>query len=167
MGRQARGGLVVGVLLAALPGLACYRYVPTSVETVAPGSDVRAMVSVDAQRALRDQLGRALDELDGTVVARDGDRLLISVGLTDPIATRPTEVLYQRVEIPARDVISLSLKRLHVAKTSGLIGVLLGAAVFVGVQLLEGGEPGVTVPPREKGGERVQGVLRLAIPGGK
>ena len=162
---RARRWAVCGWLV--LPSLACYRYVPTTVEATAVGSEVRCTISSDAQRALKEQLGVAPQALEGTVLGTNDGRILLSVGFTDPIAARPTEVLYQRVEIPARDVISLSLKRLHVAKTSGLIGVLLGAAVFVGVQLLEGGEPGVTVPPREKGGERVQGVLRQAIPGGK
>ena len=56
--------------------LACYRYVPASLDVVPSGSAVRATLSTESQLALRDSLGLRRQTVQGTLVERDGDRLL-------------------------------------------------------------------------------------------
>lgn len=147
----------------ALLNVACFRQVPTSIETVAVGTEVSCSISADAQLAVKDQLGVSLRTLDGKVLAKPDGRLVLLVGLTDPLEARPTSVLYQQVQIANHDVVRLALRQVRPARTAGLVAVLVGAAVYVSIRMMKGGEPGQTVPPRETGGERVQGVLPVML----
>ena len=64
---------------AAGLSLACYRYVPARLETVAPGNAMRALISTEAQLALRDSLGLRQQWIHATLVDQSGDRVLLAV----------------------------------------------------------------------------------------
>ena len=122
--------------------LACYRYVPASLDVVPSGSAVRATLSTEAQLALRDSLGLRRPTVQGTLVQRDGDRLLLAVR-TDAAEWRPgAPALYQRIAVTPRDVLEVEVKRLQRGRTAGLLAVLAAAATISVIELIRRGNPG-------------------------
>jgi len=122
--------------------LACYRYVPASLDVVPSGSAVRATLSTEAQLALRDSLGLRRQTVQGTLVERDGDRLLLAVR-TDAAEWRAgAPALYQRIAVTPRDVLQVEVKRLQRGRTAGLLAVLAAAATISVIELIRRGNPG-------------------------
>ena len=122
--------------------LACYRYVPASLDVVPSGSAVRATLSTEAQLALRDSLGLQRPTVQGTLVERDGDHLLLAVR-TDAAEWRPgAPALYQRIAVTPRDVLEVEVKRLQRGRTAGLLAVLAAAATISVIELIRRGNPG-------------------------
>ena len=122
--------------------VACYRYVPASLDVVPSGSAVRATLSTEAQFALRDSLGQWRQTVQGTLVERDGDRLLLAVR-TDAADWRPgAPALYQRIAVTPRDVLQVEVKRLQRGRTAGLFAVLAAAATLSVIELIRRGNPG-------------------------
>jgi len=116
--------------------LACYRYVPASLDVVPSGSAVRATLSTEAQLALRDSLGLRRQTVQGTLVERDGDRLLLAVR-TDAAEWRAgAPALYQRIAVTPRDVLQVEVKRLQRGRTAGLLAVLAAAATISVIELI-------------------------------
>ena len=130
--------------------VACYRYVPASLAVVPSGSAVRATLSTEAQLALRDSLGLGRQTVQGTLVERDGDRLLLAVR-TDAAGWRAgAPALYQRIAVTPRDVLQVEVKRLQRGRTAGLFAVLAAAATISVIELTRRGNPGT--PPGGGGG---------------
>jgi len=122
--------------------LACYRYVPASLDVVPSGSAVRATLSTEAQLALRDSLGLQRQTVQGTLVERDGDRLLLAVR-TDAAEWRAgAPALYHRIAVTPRDVLQVEVKRLQRGRTAGLLAALAAAATISVIELIRRGNPG-------------------------
>jgi hypothetical protein len=117
----------------ALPLVAgCYTYEPIREATVAPGTDVRAHVTVDASTRVAPLLGvTEARDLSGTVVSNTDGSLVIEVPtIVQSGVNRATQTLFQRIAVSPADVLELQTRRLSNLRT----GLAVGAAtVLAGV----------------------------------
>ncbi len=123
--------------------VSCYTYVPATLETVPEGSRVRALISTEAQIDLERRIGLDARELEGDLVERSTDRVLLAVKVPPPatgLAT--TRALRQRIDLAPRDVLRLDVRKTDGARTALLLGGIAGAATLGIVAVLEGGNPG-------------------------
>lgn len=134
---------------AAALSLACYGYVPASLDEVAPGTPVRAVLSTEAQRALPESLGLRRRAVQGTLVDRNGDRLLLDVRSDEGQWRGTSRPLYQRVVVAPRDVLQVEVRRLQRGRTYGLLATLTAAATVVTLEAIRRGNPGT---PGSSGG---------------
>ncbi len=154
-------GLALCAAAALLLG--CYKYVPATLSTVPTGSNIRAVLSTEAQADLRSRVGMDVDLLEGKLLESNDDEVWVSVrsvaasGMLDG-----TQPLYQRIDVPRQGVVRVDVRRLDRLRTYTLIGVAAGAAVFVAAQAFGEGGPGPE-PPNGGPSDRVQGVL-LRLP---
>ena len=148
-------------MCATALSLGCFAYVPADLETVPVGSRVRAMLSSEGQADLRDRTALDLQVINGTLVEKTQDRVLLAV----PSATATSDAgflttLHQRIDVPRQHIARVDRRELHELKTGVLIGAVAGAVTTVAILALRGGEPGtLTVPPNEPP-ESVRGWLR-------
>ena len=141
---MSRSRAVLVVTGAALT-LGCYAYVPAKLDVVPVGAEVRALLSTDAELALRDSLGVELRPLHGTLVDRQNDRLLLSVRTGVGSRTLGSQPLYQRIGVTPRDVVRVDIRRLQRSKTVAVALAIAGAAAFLvveGIKVLRPGSPG-------------------------
>jgi len=134
----------LGATSAALT-LGCYAYVPATLDVVPVGAEVRALLSTDAELALRDSLGVELRPLHGTLVDRQNDRLLLSVRTGVGSRALGWQPLYQRIGVTPRDVVRVDIRRLQRSKTVAVALAIAGAAAFLaveGIKVLRPGSPG-------------------------
>ena len=125
--------------------LGCYAYVPARLDVVPVGAEVRALLSTDAELALRDSLGVELRPLHGTLVDRQNDRLLLSVRTGVGARALGSQPLYQRIGVTPRDVVRVDIRRLQRSKTVAVALAIAGAAAFLaieGIKVLRPGSPG-------------------------
>ncbi len=115
---------------------------PSSLELVPAGTPVRALLSTEAQVALRDSLGLLQQRVRGTLVDRKGDRLLLAVQSDKSELRTGSPALYQRIGLAQRDVLQLEVKRMARGRTAGLVGLLAAAATLVVVEAIRHGNPG-------------------------
>jgi hypothetical protein len=151
---------LAGVAMTVL-ALGCYEYVPTTVEAAPGGARVRAMLTADGRRLLEERFQVQNEEgaIEGELLERSSDQVRLfvpSVPLGEAYRGRP---LYQQVELPAKDILRLELRKLDRSRTGLLVGGVAALATAVTVRILTGGEPGR--PPGD-GGEPAE---RIA-PGG-
>lgn len=134
----------LGAASAALT-LSCYTYVPATVDVVPVGAQVRAMLSTEAELALRDSLGVELRPLHGTLIDRQADRLLLSVRAGVGSQQLGSQPLYQRVGVTPQDVLRVDIRRLQRSKTVAFALAVAGAAAFLAIEainVLRPGSPG-------------------------
>jgi hypothetical protein len=136
----------LGVAGAAL-SLGCYSYAPASLELVPAGTPVRALLSTEAQVALRDSLGLEQQRVRGTLVERDGDRVLLAVRFNQGDWRVGSSALYQRIAVAPRDVLQLEVRRLNPGRTAGLFATLAAAATILAIEAYRKLNPGSPVPP--------------------
>jgi hypothetical protein len=125
--------------------LGCYSYVPATLDVVPVGAEVRALLSTDAELALRDSLGVELRPLHGTLIDRQNDRLLLSVRAGVGSRALGSHPLYQRIGVTPRDVVRVDIRRLQRSKTAAVALAIAGAAAFLaieGIKVLRPGSPG-------------------------
>jgi hypothetical protein len=141
--------------LIALPMLAaCYSYTTVQVETVAPGTAVRARISGAEADSLSAQLGRPMDgTIDGQLLEQNEDAILLSVPSTISAGTAgsfaPT---YQRVSLPRSTVFEIQVRRLDRWKTGAIVG--LAAAVVGYVAVSQFGSEDATPGPSKPGSDK-------------
>lgn len=130
---------------AAFWCLGCYSYVPSSLDVVPSGSEVRALLSTEGQTAILHGVGIDARSIVGTLEANDGAAVHFAVPA--PFAmTRPgAPVEYVRFALPPRDILRLEVRRFDGLKTGVLIGALTGTAAAVALLaaggVFEGGSP--------------------------
>lgn len=132
---------------AAGLSLACYSYVPVRLETVAPGTAMRALISTEAQVALRDSLGLRQQRIQGTLVDQKGDRVLLAIRSDGGEGRAEPHALYQRVALAPRDLLEVEVKRPARGRTVGLVGALAAVATVSVIQALKKGNPGTAGSP--------------------
>jgi hypothetical protein len=108
---------------------------------------VRALISTEAQLALRDSLGLMRQTVQGTLVNREGDRVLLAVRSDDGERRAQPRALYQRVALAQGDILQVGVKRLQKGRTAGLIATLAAAATVLTIQAIKHGSPGRPTPP--------------------
>lgn len=121
---------VLGVAVAAL-SVGCYTYAPVTLDAVPVGAEVRALLSTEAELALRDSLGMNLHPVQGTLVDREQGRLLLSVRAGVGARELGSQVLYQRVGVAPQDVLRVDVRRLQPTKTVALAVAIAGVATLV------------------------------------
>jgi hypothetical protein len=133
----------------ALPLVAgCYTYAPIREVSVAPGTDVRAHVTVEASARVAPLLGvTEARDLTGTVVSNDNGSLVIEVPtIVQSGVNRATQSLFQRVAVAPADVLELQTRRLNSVRTGlGVAAVAALAGVVIAHQFTKSG--GSESPP--------------------
>lgn len=145
----------------------CYSYVPTRLESVEPGTSVRLRISPEEVTRLQ-EMRRSDDRvLDGVLLTRGSDEVLVetSVGSIDP--TRGTRALNQRVGVSLSGIRDVELRRLDRFRTGALLGgggVALG--LIVAAQLQEGRNDPDGIPDGPLEGRRflLPIGLRISVP---
>ena len=132
---------------AATAALGCYTYAPAVMETVPVGARVRALLSSEAEAALRDSLGLDLRTLNGTLVQRQDSRLLFQVRTAAGSAAFGSQPLNQRIAVSPQDVLRVDVRRMSGVRTGVLAGVLAGAALVVAIEGFGLLRPGTPQPP--------------------
>jgi hypothetical protein len=131
--------LKVRILLPLIvSSLGCYSYAPTTVDAVPEGAEVRALVTLERQAALRDQVGLNEEAVKGRVVEKRPDRLLLSVRTASTAEEFGSRSLYQRVEIPQADVLRVDAREVSPLKTAGIVAVTSGGIVVILLEVLGG-----------------------------
>ncbi|HEY3280203.1 MAG TPA: hypothetical protein VGJ83_06800 [Gemmatimonadales bacterium] len=132
---------VLGLAGAAL-SFGCYTYVPATLDAVPVGTEVRALLSTEAELALRDSLGVELRPLRGTLVDRQNGRLLLSVRTATGARELGSQLLYQRIGVTPQDVLRVDVRRLQRTKTVALAVAIAGVATLATLGALGKLNPG-------------------------
>ena len=144
-------------LSAAALSLGCYTYVPATLDALPLGASVRALLTTETQLALRDSLGLDQQAVQGTLVNRDANRVLLAIRSDDGTSRAGSHALYQRITVAPRDVLQLEVKQFHRARTIGLLAAVTTAATIVAIQAIGKGNPGTPEPPGGGPPERLVG----------
>jgi hypothetical protein len=129
-------------LAGAVFSLGCYTYAPATLDAVPVGAEVRALLSTEAELALRDSLGLDLHPLQGTLVDREEGRLLLSVRTGVGSRELGSQVLYQRVAVAPQSVLRVDVRRLQRSKTVAFVIGVASAATLVTLAALGKLNPG-------------------------
>ena len=162
--RRVRGllWLLLGVPLAT--SLGCYSYVPATVDAVHPGNRVKAMLSAEAQHDVLARTGTHYAVVEGKLLEKDGDRILVSVPTVKVMGEYGSQSLYQRIDVSRQGIMRIDVRQLDQFRTFGAIGLVGGvAAVLIARALVEGepGSPPVNPPP---GSDHLRGgLLRITV----
>ena len=132
--------LVVVASLVASVG--CYEYVPTNFEAVPAGDRVRALLSVNAQEDILQRTGTHYRVLEGKVLEKTDDQMLLSIPTVKVESEYGSQSLYQRIDVARDGIVRVDIREMHKFKTYGLIGLAAGAATFIVSQAFVEGEPG-------------------------
>jgi hypothetical protein len=116
----------------------CYSYQPTTLDAVPEGAQVRALLTLERQAALRNLVGIKDNAVTGQVVEKRSDRLLLSVRTASTADGFGNRSLYQRIEIPQADVLRVDERQVSPAKTAGIAAVASGGLVVLLTQVLGG-----------------------------
>ena len=146
--RRTRPG-VAAVLAAVVTG-GCYAYVPVSPgDGLAPGQDVRVRVSEDVLRQYGTALPGARPVLEGRVLERPDEGLVLSVAVADRREGFYRERLRQRLLIENGDVQAVERRELERNKTWTLValGAVAAGAVVAGLLSGDSGGPTFELPP--------------------
>lgn len=120
------------LILPAVLQLACYRYIPATVDAVPGQASVRVLLSPAAQEQLRTAYGITTSgpTLNGKLVGQVGDSVALYLPSV-PVGTGPgTRPLYQQVDLARGDVLRVDIRRVDAFRT-GVLGAL--AAGVVGI----------------------------------
>lgn len=146
-------------LLAALFVSGCFTYLPIEPGEAEPGLAVRARVNSAAGARIAPLLG-ATDarELDGTVITRSADTLIVEVPTVMADTREFGRTPNQRLSIARSDLVELEVRKLDRTRTSLVAGAAAILAASVLVKALRG-EPGKEPLPGGGGNDAI--VLRV------
>lgn len=116
--RAFRLPLIAFLLLST----ACYSYTPGSVDAVAPDTDVRARLSATEADKLSEYMPRDSRVLEGKVLERNGDSILMLVPVLSELRGNRVETLHQRLEVNRSGIVDLELRQLDRGKTWLIVG---------------------------------------------
>lgn len=137
------------------PALGCYGHIPATLEEVAPGDYVRAVV-VANRTGTSPEAGREVRTIRGTVAERAAGRVVISVAPSRAVAPRGLEPLDQRISVVDGDVLRVDRRRLNGVRTGGFVALVVGAAIIAtvtGSRIVGGGsdQPSATLDDSIRG----------------
>ncbi len=138
------------VMCALTVGAGCYKYAPSTLESVEPNNKVRLLLSTEGELALEEKTGLRVRELTGQIVEMDDRRLLVEVPMAEVDPDFGGGKLNQRVEVPREHVLRIDAREPDPARTGLLVAVSAGgvaALVTFGVSSgSSGGDNGGTPP---------------------
>ncbi len=150
------------LVLVMASQLACYTYVPATLEMLPQGARVRALVTSEAERRLLVTYGvQQGNTLSGDLVGREDDQvslLVASVPIGTGLGTRP---LYQQVQVFRADILRMDVRRVDKVRSGVALVLAAGVTAVAAYQALKGERTVVTPPPpppppERRGGWRVQ-----------
>ena len=136
-------------MLALMVCAGCYKYAPSTLESVEPSNKVKLLLSTEGEIALAEKTGIRTRELTGEIVEMDDQRLLVEVAGEEVDAEFGGGKLNQRVEIPREHVLRIDAREPDPARTGLLVAVSAGgvaALVTFGVSSGSSGGNGTTPP---------------------
>jgi hypothetical protein len=104
----------------------CYTYRPASWEVLPAGTEIRGLLSTEARVGLEDKFHRRFDRIDGMLVERTADSVLVDVRWLSTTDGRP---LFQRIVLAQRDVLRVDVKRLDKVRSAALVAGLVTVAL--------------------------------------
>jgi hypothetical protein len=139
------------VVLAFVTQAACFKYVPVELSAVPPGKDVRVYVTREAMAELGDAADPSAPILNGTLVRREPDRLVMRVPVTSRQVGFFTEQIGQEVSVRTNQIVQFEERRLDRVGTGLLVAGTAVAAAGVIFLIIEasGGTDPVEPPPDE------------------
>jgi hypothetical protein len=144
---MSKRAVVLSVVAASTLLGGCYSYVPSTLDAVEPGHAVRIRLTAAETERLAEL--RLSDErnMEGVVVRRTGDELLVETHVGRLDARAGTRPLTQRINVPIAEIQDVEFRRRDNLKTGAAIGAL-SVAVGVGIAAaLSSGEGSVVEPP--------------------
>ena len=157
-------------LAGALP--ACYSYRAVPVEQVPVGTAVRARISLAEAEKLEALTGRDDRVLEGALLDKPDSTLLIAVSNVVGFQGGLPQRAQQRVSVPRSGVLEVEIRKLHRARTLGIVALgatAVGAAAFasLGGEKQPNGEGKPNPNERRASWARPAAVTLLAIPFGR
>ena len=137
----------------AITSSGCYRYVPADLDGIAFGSEVQARLSREGLERLRSRAGiesPGFGEggIDGRLLERAGEHVLLSVPWATVGDVYSSAVLNQRIDLTRADIVEIRHKQLDRRKTGALVGAFALATGAILVHVLTGETGGkTTLPP--------------------
>jgi hypothetical protein len=139
----------IGTALILTLQLACYRYVPATIETLPDQASVRVVLSPAAQEQLHATYGvtTAGPALSAKLVGRPADSVALYLPSV-PMGTGPgTRPLYQQVGVARADVLRVDLRQVDAFRTGVLAALAAGAVSLAAYHAIRGEQSVVTPPP--------------------
>jgi hypothetical protein len=128
--RRIRFG-VIWTLAATLPALqACYEYVPIATPAAPIGKIVQLQVTDRGRVGLGDRFGPGVQEIEGRVVAEQGDSLTISVNRVTNISGESTQWNGDTTRVDRGFIALLKGKQISTARTVLLVATGV-AAIYI------------------------------------
>jgi hypothetical protein len=151
--RRRIAAMALGVITSVQP--ACYAYVPMQGAQATPGEHVGLLVSDEGRIALRDQMGQGVDRIEGVLLEKSGDDLLMRVARVKTIRGQTSHWTGENVRIPLTTVARVEERKISGRKTLLLIaGLAAGAAILITTGTLGGfgfdNQPGEPGPPDDQ-----------------
>lgn len=148
MTKRSLGRLGV-IALCALFSTACYTY--QIVESPAPGTNVRAALTVEGAVRQSEFLGEPVRNLSGRLVTADDDLVRLDVITASSRGTFNDIVIRDTLSIPGDQIVALEQREVSWIRT-GVIAAAITTVAVVGISSLTsggenidgGGEPGTT-----------------------
>ncbi len=138
--------LLVFAMVGAVSSLGCYRYVPTTLELVPPGSEVRALLSTEGQVAMLNGVGMDARSILGTLEAHEGETVRFAVVAPFAISRPGAPPELVRFDLSPRDVLRIEVKHLDRQKTTFLAGALLATTGAIAIMIAKGVGTGGSPP---------------------
>lgn len=156
---MTKRGLLTLLLLCPTPG--CYSYVDTSIEAIAPGSEVRVSVTSETADRLRDALAQDERSVEGRVQAQQDAGLLLEVVTATRQVGFRFEPLRQTIRLEPADVTSVQQKsfdRKRTVLTVSMLSVVAAAVAWTAIRGWTGGN-GREFEPNPPADDRVIGAF--------
>ncbi|MSR06859.1 MAG: hypothetical protein EXR93_07330 [Gemmatimonadetes bacterium] len=136
--------------IALLPVLAtgCYTLVPVALGDPPLTTNVRANLSQAARQRLWAVVPADRRYLEGKLVARDGDSLLVDVTIQ---GVAETTTFLQRIPLSRDDLVSLETRHLDPFRTAVAGALFAGVATALVVSIFTGEAGGGAFPPVDPG----------------
>ena len=129
------------LIFAAASASGCYSYHAADLADLQPGQPVRVRVTRTEAERLEPILLAEQRLVEGVVVQRASDELLLDTRVRTPDRQRTGRMLTQRLNIALAEIQDVELRRRDRLKSAAAIGVV-GVAVAVGVAAAFGGGRG-------------------------
>lgn len=140
--------LVVAFLLLS----GCYRYLPTDLQGIAPGGEVRVQVSRRALVDLPEEIPSAEGTLQGQLLGFAADSLRLRVPVTARIQGPHRVAIAQEIRVPVAEVLDVTRREFNGAGTALAVAGGAGAATALVLLIMEasGRAPGDDGPPPDQ-----------------
>jgi hypothetical protein len=133
---------VVSAVLLPVMGAGCFKYIPTELEAVPPGENVRVYVTRNVVTSIEEVVRTNDPVLSGQLVRRQDDNLFLRVNTAIRNEGFHSVPIGQDLSIPLQEIIQVERRELDPLGTSALVAGTVGLAGFVIFVIMEAyGDP--------------------------